>query len=210
MPTICPTITATTIDEYNMQMKEVAPFITRVHIDLADGVFAPTKLIDIKDVWWPAGIQADIHVMYQAITPYIKDLIALQPQLVVVHAEAAGTFSKISHTLQKHGIKVGVALLAETQVDIIRPVLKSIDHVLIFSGDLGYFGGHAKMDLLSKIREIKKINTTVEIGWDGGINTENIRKLVLGGVDVLNVGGSIHKTKDPRIAYDTLKALASN
>ena len=64
------------------------------------------------------------------------------------------------------------------------------------------------MSLLTKIREIKAINPKMEIGWDGGISTENVHKLVIGGVDVLNTGGAIHHDKNPSVAYDTLKALA--
>ena len=208
MAIICPTITAKNIEEYTQQMNEVAPFIERVHIDLADGVFAPNKLLSINDIWWPVGITADIHIMYQAVSPYIDDIISHKPNLVIVHAEAAGKFSEICNTFKSNSINVGVALLADTPIDVIKPVIGILDHILIFSGDLGFFGGHAKMHLLSKIRQIKEINPRVEIGWDGGINEENIRKLVIGGVDVLNVGGAIHKADSPRHAYDTLKALA--
>lgn len=208
MATICPTITAKSIPEYTLQLNEIASFVERVHIDVADGVFAPNKLIAIKDIWWPAGVVADIHVMYQAVMPYIDELISHKPHMVIMHAEASGNFFELARRLQKHDIKVGIALLAETPVSLIEPALSVLDHVLLFSGDLGYFGGHAKMSLLSKIRDIKKINNRIEIGWDGGINQDNIKKLLIGGVDVFNVGGAIHNSKNPIKAYATLKALA--
>lgn len=75
MPVICPTITAKNSDEYTKQMSEVASYIERIHIDLADGVFAPNKLLPIEDIWWPVGVIADIHVMYQAVAPFLDDLI---------------------------------------------------------------------------------------------------------------------------------------
>ncbi len=208
MAIICPTLTAKTPDEYTAQMAEIAPFVERVHIDLADGVFAPAKLIDIEDIWWPAGVTADIHVMYKAVAPFLNALISHKPNMVIMHAEAAGNFHELADALRTHNIKVGIALLADTPVSVIQPVLSLVDHVLIFSGDLGHFGGHAKMSLLTKIREIKVINPKTEIGWDGGISTENVHKLVIGGVDVLNTGGAIHHAKNPGKAYDTLKALA--
>ncbi len=208
MAIICPTITATTTEQYSQQMEEVAEYVERIHIDLADGVFAPNKLVSIKDIWWPVGVTADIHVMYQAIAPFIDELIQHKPNLVIMHAEAAGKFADLHEILAKKSIKTGIALLAETPVDVIKPILHKLDHVLIFSGDLGYFGGHAKMSLLSKIRQIKRINPAIEIGWDGGINEDNVHKLVLGEVDVLNVGGAIHKAKNPHTAYDTLSVLA--
>ena len=43
--TICPTILASTPEEYQRQMTRVSQFATRVHIDLADGHFAPVLTV---------------------------------------------------------------------------------------------------------------------------------------------------------------------
>ena len=208
MAIICPTITATTNTLYKKQMNEVAQFAKRVHIDLADGVFAPTKLVDPKDVWWPVGMIADVHLMYETARPFLNDLIALEPHMIILHAESVGNFYDLAKHIRSHGIKVGVALLAATPVSKIIPAIDDIDHVLIFSGDLGYFGGHANLAHTQKISEIKRHNASVEIGWDGGINAKNIHKLMISGVDVFNVGGAIHLSKNPLNAYNELKALA--
>jgi ribulose-phosphate 3-epimerase len=210
MAIICPTITATSKALYQNQMNDVAKFAKRIHVDLADGVFAPTKLVDPKDTWWPVGITADVHLMYETSRPFLKDLIALEPHMIILHAESVGNFYELAQTIRSAGIKVGVALLEATPVSKIRQAIDDIDHVLIFSGDLGYFGGHANLSLLQKVTEIKRYNASVEIGWDGGINESNVHKLVLGGVDVLNVGGAIHLSKNPMKAYNKLKALAES
>lgn len=138
MAIICPTITSDTTEGFGKQIQAVASFAERIHLDLADGVFTPNKLIDLQDIWWPAGMQADIHLMYQAIEPYLDSLIALQPNMVVVHAESSGVFNSVATALRQAKIKVGVALLAQTPVSKIAPALSLIDHVLIFSGDLGH------------------------------------------------------------------------
>lgn len=208
MAIVCPTVTSETVDGFNKQLQTVSSFAKRIHLDLADGVFTPNKLIEIKDTWWPAGIEADIHLMYQAVEPFIDELIELKPNLVIIHAESSGEFNKLAERLKQAGIKVGVALLDNTPVSKIKPALSLIDHVLIFSGDLGHFGGVAKLDLLSKARELKKLKPGIELGWDGGINQQNAPKLILGGIDVLNVGGGIHNQSDPRRAYDKLESIA--
>jgi ribulose-phosphate 3-epimerase len=79
-----------------------------------------------------------------------------------------------------------------------------IDHVLIFSGDLGHFGGKANLSLLGKASELKALKPHVEIGWDGGVNEENALTLVNNGIDVLNTGGFIQRASDPASAYATL------
>jgi ribulose-phosphate 3-epimerase len=210
MAIICPTITANEPHEYRVQMERIAHFAERVHIDLADGVFTPNKLIDLKHVWWPAGLMADIHLMYQAPKPFLQQLIKLEPHMVIVQAEAVGNFYDISRPLKEAGIKVGIALLAETPVSKIADALGDIDHVLIFSGNLGYQGGsHADTSLLSKVHELTKLHKHLEIGWDGGVNEQNVARLAKGGIDVINVGGGIHHTENPAQAFRTLQARTS-
>jgi ribulose-phosphate 3-epimerase len=210
MAVICPTITAAEPHEYRAQMERIAPFAERVHIDLADGVFTPNKLIDLLHVWWPVGVTADIHLMYKAVKPFIPELIKLKPHLVVVHAESAGNFYEVTRPLKAAGIRVGVALLAESKVSSIAKALPDMDHVLIFSGDLGHFGGHADTELLHKVHEIRQHNPKIEIGWDGGINEHNAKRLVDGGVTVLNTGGFIQRAEDPARAYHELVDLITN
>jgi ribulose-phosphate 3-epimerase len=133
---------------------------------------------------------------------------ALGPQLVIVHAEAEGDFMTFARTLHRHGMESGVALLPQTPIETITPALEVIDHVLIFSGDLGHFGGTADLRLLEKVRRLRQLKPTLEIGWDGGINDQNVRALAEGGVDVLNVGGFIQRAEVPEGAYQTLRSAA--
>ncbi len=207
--TVCPTVTARNAHEYREQMERVAPFATRVHIDLADGVFTPVRLSPLKEVWWPHGVRADLHVMFQKPFDFIKEYIRLAPKLVVVHAEAEGQFVAFAKAMHDHNIKVGVALKPHTQVEAIKGALDMIDHVLVFSGNLGHFGGQANTHLLTKVLLLRKLKPSLEIGWDGGINNQNANVLAAGGVNVLNVGGFIHHARDPRTAYEALVRMTA-
>jgi ribulose-phosphate 3-epimerase len=142
--------------------------------------------------------------MYQRPFEHIKAYLALGPQLVIVHAEADGNFIEFAERMHHHGVEVGVALKAETPASLIEPAIDYIDHVLVFSGNLGHFGGQADMVLLDKVKELSDMKPTMEIGWDGGINDQNARVLSMGGVDVLNVGGFIQHATDAQAAYTTL------
>ena len=208
--TICPTVTARTVEEYREQMERLAPFAERIHIDVADGVFTPVKLAPLKQVWWPHGVHADLHVMFQKPFEHIKEYLRLGPKLVVVHAEAEGQFLPFAEQLRAHHIKVGVALKPHTSVDTIKNALQWIDHVLVFSGNLGHFGGQANTHLLTKVLHLRQLKPNLEIGWDGGINNQNAHVLAAGGVNVLNVGGYIHHAGNPRAAYETLVAQVAS
>lgn len=207
---ICPTITRSTPEEYQAQIERVVNFAHRIHIDLSDGGLAPNQLLPVDQVWWPGGIRADLHVMYRHPQKYLSTLIALGPQLVILHAEAEGNFLECADALHHHGIEAGIALLPQTPVANIKPGLEFIDHVLIFSGNLGHQGGsHADLSLLSKVKELKSLKPTLEIGWDGGVNDENVQQLVNAGVEVINAGGFIQNSDNAEAAYATLEQRAN-
>lgn len=207
MPIICPAILADTPDNYEKQIKNVAHFAHRLQIDLTDGQFAATPTVTPEAAWWPAGLQADFHLMYKNPLEILPQLLEHQPNLVIVHAEAEGDFGEFSSHCRSQGVKVGVALLASSPAEAILDVLDNIDHVLIFSGELGQFGGHADLALLEKVAVLKNKKPDLELGWDGGVNDQNASVLASGGIDVLNVGGFIQRAQDPGRAFSALQLI---
>jgi len=204
MAIICPAILAEDEQEYKKQIENIATSATRIQIDLTDGVFATSKTIKISQVWLPHNLKADLHLMYKNPINYIDDAINLNPSLIIVHAEAEGNFFEIAQRVKTSGIKIGICLLPETPVSTIHPIINQLDHVLIFSGNLGHFGGTANLHLTKKVGELKQIRHNLEVGWDGGVNDENALLLVKAGVDVLNSGGYIQNSKNPKSVYNKL------
>lgn len=207
MAIVCPTVLAAEPHEFREQMERVMPFAGRVQIDLMDGEFAPTKSIELEKVWWPQSTTADIHLMYQRPNDQLGLLVKLRPHLVIIHSEASVDHMHFAAELHRYGIQAGIAILKETPVEWVERLLPSFDHLLIFSGDLGRFGGEADLGLLDKAKKAKRLNPDIEIGWDGGINADNAAELAENGVDVLNVGGFIQRASNPHGAYATLEAL---
>lgn len=208
--TICPTITADSANEYQRQMGRLEPFATRLHVDVADGDFTVNRLLALDQIWWRGNRTIDLHMMYRHPSEHADIILALKPRLVIVHAESEGNFEWFAHELHSEGIEVGVALLQRTRAETILPALNYIDHVLIFSGNLGYQGGsEADMDLLHKVDIIRAAKPTVEIGWDGGVNADNAATLATGGIDVLNVGGFIMNAENPLRQYRLLQGAVA-
>jgi ribulose-phosphate 3-epimerase len=200
MATIVPTVLANS-EQYESYILKYAQFAQRIHIDLSDGQFSPSKTVEISEIYWPYSQEVDLHIMYKDPIPLLDEIIALAPNLVIIHAEIDVDYRTFAEKLKTSGIKFGLALLAETPVSKIVSLVDILDHVLIFSGNLGHYGGVANFELISKISEIKKNNSNIEIGWDGGINQDNAQQLVNAGVDVLDVGGYIAGAENSREAY---------
>ena len=49
----------------------------------------------------------------------------------------------------------------------------------------------------------------IEVGWDGGVNLNNISQISSAGVTVINSGGFIQQAADPANAYAKLKNIIS-
>src|ERR1700741_3739521 len=208
MSVICPTVTAFSPTEYSEQLQRVTSFANRVHIDLMDGRFAPSTSPSLDEINLPHDVIVDIHLMYQEPMTVLEKLILMKPHMVVIHNEASVHHMHFTAELHRHGIDVGLAILQDTPIEYAYQIMHSFDHVLVFSGNLGYHGGTADLGLLDKVRKIREHHPDAEIGWDGGINADNAKALIDAGVDVLNVGGFIQKSSDPKAAYATLIGIA--
>jgi ribulose-phosphate 3-epimerase len=204
MSVIAPTITVETADEYKLAVDRLHPFAQRVHIDISDGEFAPTFLLGETQLWWPKEWTVDIHAMVARPIEHVTALIAMKPNLITFHVETGINLLPIIEQIKLAGIKAGIALLRSTVPATVAETIKAADHVMVFSGDLGHYGGTASLMQLEKVRLIKAINPLVEIGWDGGVNLDNAYTLTQGGVDVLNTGSSISESADPATAYAKL------
>ena len=209
MVSICPTVTVQNMEDFKSQLEKAASLSMRLHIDLSDGSLAPRNLLPVADMNWPSNLQIDLHAMVMQPDKILNELIRSKPKLVIVHAEAEGNMYELAKRFKINRIKVGVALLQPTPAAVVMPALDLIDHVLIFSGNLGYQGGSSvDFSLIDKITQLKYAKPSLEIGWDGGVNDTNIADLIRSGVDVINVGGYIQNSQNPVQAYAKLKAVA--
>ena len=208
MAVICPAILGDSPEKYRAELEKVAHFANRIQIDLTDGEFAKSPTVKPEEAWWPAGIKADFHLMYRRPDKAIDTILEHQPHMIIIHAEAEGSFEALAEHCRHHGVKIGVALLPQTSTSSIERSLNRLDHILIFSGNLGEYGGRANLDLLRKAQHIKQLAPDMEVGWDGGINQQNISQLAFGGVDVFNVGGFLQSAADPQAAYESLARIA--
>ena len=210
MKYISPTVTATDEETFNKQLILLNSFAKRIHIDLMDGKFTPTKSPpeNLLKVSSPAIL--DVHVMYNHPLSALDTIIGWKPNLVIVHAECKDDINEVISKLKNNEIKVGLALLPETTVESVQDILPKLQHVLIFGGNLGYQGGKpADLSQLVKVNQCKVFNNYLEFGWDGGANSQNCAEIANAGINVINVGSAIQKAPNPAQEYVTLTELAT-
>jgi ribulose-phosphate 3-epimerase len=208
MASVAPTILATTPDDYARRIDNVKPFATRLHVDVADGVFEDQKSVGLSQVYDIDGIPFDLHLMMVHPEGRFEDICALMPDLVITHFEAPFDHESFFKQLRSVDIKVGLALKTETTIEQAKDMLPLIDHLVVFTGKLGHNGGEFRADCLEKIAQARAIKPDLEIAVDGGLNQETSRKAIEAGADLLDVGSFIHDADDPEIAYVAIQAIA--
>jgi ribulose-phosphate 3-epimerase len=202
---IAPTILTSDFGEYQRLSLTYPSFAKRIQIDIADATFVATNTIQVANIpSLPDGIIWDLHMMVMHPSEHLGHIVRLRPRLVIFHAEANENLLQVIAQLKKAGIKAGVALLQRTYPGDVKAYIEAADHVLIFAGRLGKQGGTADLLQAEKIKLVKAINPNAEIGWDGGVNLENVRAISHAGVDVINVGSFISMNADPNQAYKAL------
>lgn len=204
---IVPTILANTTDEFNASVALISEFANRVQIDISDGTLASSNTVDLENIFWPNEWQVDLHMMTDMPSRYVDKIIAMRPSLVIFHAEVREDLRPIFEKLAKANIKTGLALQRATVPETKADLIKIVNHVLIFAGELGKMGGQANLLQTEKVQLIKAISPGVEIGWDGGANVDNLPTIFRAGVKVINVGSAISRADDPKMAYTSLVEL---
>src|SRR5690606_31491586 len=124
---------------------------------IADGEFAPTLTLSASQVWWPQEWIADIHAMVARPGDHVSTLIDLKPNMIIFHAETAENIIPVLQQIKQFGIKAGLALLKTTVPGTVADAIKEADHVMIFTGTLGSYGGEASLMQIEKARLIRKI-----------------------------------------------------
>jgi ribulose-phosphate 3-epimerase len=208
MASVAPTINATTPEDYARRIDNVKPFASRIHIDVGDGVFTDVKTVGLAQVYDIDGVPFDLHLMMTHPESQIENIIALQPQLVIVHFEAQFDRDSFFRELRSMDIRVGLAINTETTIEQAKDALPNVDHLVVFTGRLGHNGGEFRVDCLEKIAAARAINPNLEIAVDGGLNQETSRLAIEAGADLLDVGSFIHDAADPEIAYVAVEAIA--
>lgn len=209
MAEVAVTVLATTPEEFKERIDRLAAFAKRVHLDVSDGVFSPTKTISPAQLYAPEGARVDIHVMLTRPEGQFETFLSHNPSLIIFHAESEGDILSLMRQVKEAGIAAGIALKQETATAEARHLIEEADHVLVFTGQLGFNGGEFDGAQLDKISEVKSINPRLEVSVDGGMNIDNARIALDAGADVICTGSFVHNSTDPEAAYSMLESAVA-
>ncbi len=168
-----------------------------IHLDLMDGKYVNENNIDIvkiKEGFKNISKPKDVHLMVSDPLLYINDLKEIKPDIITFHPDAVDDPMKVINTIKELGIKVGIAINYDVDVEEYDKYYKYADNILIMSVQAGYGGQEFKKDVISKIEYFTNLKDDGEeflLEIDGGINDEIYHKLQRYPIDIYVVGSYI-------------------
>ncbi len=184
-----------------------------LHLDVMDGRFVPSISFGmpvIKSLRGKSPLYFDVHLMIEEPERYLEDFARAGADGITVHAEATRHLDRTVEAIRSLGLKAGAALNPSTPLSVLEWVLPKLDLALIMSVNPG-FGGQKYIPYCDeKIRALRKMITKAglktDIQVDGGINTENVRRVMDAGANII-VAGSAVFGKDTRGQAETFMKI---
>ena len=166
-----------------------------IHIDVMDGHFVPNITIGpgvVKALRPHTAKPFDVHLMISPVDPFLDGFAEAGADIITLHPEAGPHLHRTIQRIKGLGKKAGVSLNPATPAKMLDYVLEELDLVLVMSVNPGFGGQKFISSQLGKIEavagRIAKLNLSVELEVDGGIDPETARQAVDAGATVLVAG----------------------
>lgn len=187
-----------------------------IHCDVMDGRFVPNitfgfpLLSTVKKV---ATKPLDVHLMIVEPEKYIDDFKKCGADILTVHLEASTHLHRTVQQIKAAGMKAGVALNPHTHVSLLEDIIADIDLVCMMSVNPGFGGQKFILNTYNKVASLKEIilqkNSSALIEIDGGVDLNNIAKLIAAGADVLVAGNTVFGSANPTQTISELKNISA-
>jgi ribulose-phosphate 3-epimerase len=165
-----------------------------VHIDVMDGHFVPNISFGapiIKSIRNKTDLIFDVHLMIDKPERYIEDFVKAGADIIVVHAESTLHLHRVIQQIKSYGIKAGVSLNPATPVEVLKYIIKDIDMVLLMSVNPGFGGQKFIPAIIDKIKDLRELDSEIDLQIDGGITDETIKSCIKAGANVFVAGSYV-------------------
>ena len=194
-----------------------------IHFDVMDNHYVPNLTFGpmICSALKPhaktaAGVAVpiDVHLMISPVDALAAQFADAGADLISFHPDASSHVHRSIQAIKSKGVKAGLTFNPAEPLDVLDWVIDDIDLVLIMSVNPG-FGGQSFIDsALRKIEDVRRridaSGKDIRLEVDGGIKTDNIRRVADAGADTFVAGSAIFGKSDYKSVVDAMRlALAA-
>ena len=188
-----------------------------LHVDVMDAHFVPNLTIGlpvVESLLAASDIPMDCHLMIEDPDRWAPPYAEAGAYNVTFHAEATDNPVAVARDIRAAGAKAGLSIKPGTPLDPYLELLKEFDTFLVMSVEPGFGGQKFIPEVLSKVREVRKLvdsgELTILVEIDGGINADTIEQAAEAGVDCFVAGSAVYGAEDPAAAVEALRRQAGD
>ena len=189
--------------------------VRMIHFDVMDGHFVPNLTIGpaVLKSLAPVVHERDglfsVHLMIERPDTYAADFVRAGADALSFHVEACAHPRRTIATIQEMGAGAGIALNPGTDLGRIEPLLDLVDFVLVMTVNPGFGGQKFIESALGKVPALREqLPPHVAVEVDGGIDRDNISRVVEAGGNWLVAGSAVFGAEDPGEEARALQARA--
>jgi ribulose-phosphate 3-epimerase len=190
-----------------------------IHFDVMDNHYVPNltfgpMICSAIKPWakTAAGVAVpiDVHLMVQPVDQLSAMFAEAGADYISFHPDASTHVHRSIQAIKSAGCKAGLVFNPAEPLEVLDWVIDDLDLILIMSVNPG-FGGQGFIDgALKKIeavrRRIAACGKDIRLEVDGGIKTDNIRRVADAGADTFVAGSAIFGKQDYRAVVDAMRA----
>jgi len=200
---IVPAILVKSRAEFEARLALVAPFVSRVQIDIMDGKFVPNRTLQPEEFPpLPANLEAEYHLMVENPLDYVRK-IGKKGAIYEIHVESVKDVGAAIVEIKKLGGKVALVISPDTPASAVEPYLSKIEHVLVMTVYPGFSGQKYLPSMEEKMHRLSALGAIVEV--DGGIDIGTARSAARAGATFLGVASGIFAKPDMKKAIEEMK-----
>lgn len=212
-PIIAPSILAADFRNLSLEFEKINSSAAEwIHFDVMDGLNVPNISFGFPVLEASRALTTkyiDVHLMIEKPSRYFEEFKKYGANGLTIPFENNFDLNQDLDMIRVLGLKSGLVINPDTDVQSIEPYLMKLDTVLIMSVFPG-FGGQkfieATYQRVKKAREIiNKNNPNIILEVDGGVTIENSQKLIASGADALVCGSALFKAPNFSEYVSTLK-----
>lgn len=190
---IIPSILVDSKEKLTQQLQALGTSVSRVQIDIADGIFVDNITIsDPETVQKHAQTEVELHLM---VSQPLKELLKWQKveqiQKILIHIESVKNLHDILPTLHAYGWEIGLVLNPNTEIKEIEEFIDEIKGVMFMGVNPGKQGQKLLPKVLTNIKKFKTKHPHIFVELDGGVNEQNLGKIIATNVDAICPGSAI-------------------
>ena len=195
------------------EIRRVAPYSDRFHLDVADGHYVRNLLFfpdQVKALRPHTRVPLEIHLMVTDPLDWIAQFTEAGADGFIFCFDSMQKPQQVLKATRAAGKSPGISLLIGEALELVEPYLDQIDLLTIVGTAMGIKGASMDPSVPEKIRSarglISQRGLKVDIQVDGGIRRESVPLIYEAGADWI-VPGSLMFKEDPAAIRQWLRTL---